>query len=306
MDQSHSQTNQNKGFICFIRLPCRAECATLLTDHHAQVKKMQSSSSSSKRKLSSTITNFEGLEKGLTVRVPTPQQCIVQQQQVNALLKEARELLTPPDRSPLHLPYLRNGSKFQGIQSSHQPDASNNNVTEYTVTVEMKEVNLAEDYLCGYLTIENLTAEYPTLTTLFEAEVIGPESKSKFRTGHRWRTSAHIDFEHWTKFPAFQDLLRAHGVGGEPEDMDDLCPLNYIAAPGLFMRWKERFLVPDHRIEKIEGASYKGFYYMYYDKRTRTFDGYYYHDYATTTTDKFQRIQLQHCEDKASAYSAFR
>lgn len=28
------------------------------------------------------------------------------------------------------------------------------------------------------------------------------------------------------------------------------------------MRWKERFLVPDHRIRSINGASYAGFYYV--------------------------------------------
>ena len=28
------------------------------------------------------------------------------------------------------------------------------------------------------------------------------------------------------------------------------------------MRWKERFLVPDHRVGNISGASFAGFYYM--------------------------------------------
>jgi hypothetical protein len=30
----------------------------------------------------------------------------------------------------------------------------------------------------------------------------------------------------------------------------------------LFMRWKEQFLVPDHRVRSINGASYAGFYYI--------------------------------------------
>lgn len=29
------------------------------------------------------------------------------------------------------------------------------------------------------------------------------------------------------------------------------------------MRWKERFLVPDHRVNHINGASFAGFYYIY-------------------------------------------
>ena len=28
------------------------------------------------------------------------------------------------------------------------------------------------------------------------------------------------------------------------------------------MRWKERFLVPDHRVSQINGASFAGFYYI--------------------------------------------
>ncbi len=32
-----------------------------------------------------------------------------------------------------------------------------------------------------------------------------------------------------------------------------------------FMRWKERFLVPDHRVRDINGASFAGFYYLQID-----------------------------------------
>jgi len=31
------------------------------------------------------------------------------------------------------------------------------------------------------------------------------------------------------------------------------------------MRWKERFLVPDHRVQDINGASFAGFYYVCVD-----------------------------------------
>jgi len=30
----------------------------------------------------------------------------------------------------------------------------------------------------------------------------------------------------------------------------------------VFMRWKEKFLVPDHRVKDINGASFAGFYYI--------------------------------------------
>lgn len=44
-------------------------------------------------------------------------------------------------------------------------------------------MDVRESFLCGYLTIHNLTQEYPQLTTFFEAEVIGP--KYNFTTG-KW------------------------------------------------------------------------------------------------------------------------
>ncbi len=44
------------------------------------------------------------------------------------------------------------------------------------------------------------------------------------------------------------------------------------------MRWKERFLVPDHKITQVTGASYSGFYYTYMDLSNGCIDGYYYHN----------------------------
>lgn len=47
--------------------------------------------------------------------------------------------------------------------------------------------------------------------------------------------------------------------------------------PGhIFMRWKEMFLLPDHRVQNVAGATYAGFYYIAYHVDSNTFDGYYY------------------------------
>lgn len=254
-----------------------------------------------------SATDFEGLQPWITVQVPSPPLNRAHQQQVDSLVRDARELLTPPERSPLHLPYLYNGSKFCGKQCSRSENSLENQ-NEYNVTVEIKEVDLSQDYLCGYLTIENLTTNYPTLTTFFEGEVIGGHSKHNFRTGHRWRSDAFVDLQYWRKFPAFLDFLEEQKIDIEndaPKNLDLVRPPNQITAPGLFMRWKEWFLVPDHRIEKIEGASYDGFYYMYYDKRNKRFEGYYYHD-SKTSTDQYQYIELNYSEEMYSAYAAFR
>ena len=258
-----------------------------------------------------SATDFEGLEPRVTVQVASPPLSRIHQEQVERLTRDARALLRPPDRSPLHLPFLRNGSRFSGKQTSHVSNPHNSGADipmEYNVTVDIKEVDLNQDYLSGYLTIKNLTENYPTLTTFFEAEILGEGSRHNFRTGNRWRCSPLVDQEYWGKFPAFHDLLADQGITlhpDEPNDLTQIRPLNHLTSKGIFMRWKEWFLVPDHRIQRIEGASYDGFYYMYYDKTRRSFDGYYYHDFRPGS-NQFQRIELEYSEQPYSSYSAFR
>ena len=45
----------------------------------------------------------------------------------------------------------------------------------------------------------------------------------------------------------------------------------------MFMRWKEKFLVPDHRVREISGASFEGFYYICFNQVLGTITGIYYH-----------------------------
>ena len=55
---------------------------------------------------------------------------------------------------------------------------------------------------------------------------------------------------HWGRFPAFRyvrnELKKPHLT---MKDAD---------RGAVFMRWKERFLVPDHRVQDISGASFAG------------------------------------------------
>ena len=61
--------------------------------------------------------------------------------------------------------------------------------------------------------------------------------------------------KHWKQFPAFgrrevQGSLEAPGYTLRDE---------VGAGRGcVFMRWKERFLVPDHKVKDINGASFAG------------------------------------------------
>lgn len=45
----------------------------------------------------------------------------------------------------------------------------------------------------------------------------------------------------------------------------------------LFMRWKEYFLVPDHRVRTINGASFEGFYYICFNQISGDIEGIYFH-----------------------------
>ena len=127
------------------------------------------------------------------------------------------------------------------------------------------------------------TQEFPNLTTFFEAEIIGP--KHSFET-NKWSASHETDQRHWSKFQAFSPHMSTFASGSKSEiaDLASACDNSFT-----FMRWKELFLVPDHTIREINGASFAGFYYCCYDATTCTLLGYYFH----TGSELFQSLHLQ-------------
>jgi glucose-induced degradation protein 4 len=159
----------------------------------------------------------------------------------------------------------------------------------YDVQVEIKHVDLRESFLCGYLRIQGvwghppllfsiegaaltdagLTEDHPTLTTYFEGEIIG--TKYHFITNHEsWGANDKVDLNHWSKFHAFRPFHRAARKG--PVMIRDVAQRENI-----FMRWKEHFLVPDHRVRTISGASFEGFYYICFNQVKGEVSGIYFH-----------------------------
>ncbi|KAF8136612.1 vacuolar import and degradation protein-domain-containing protein [Boletus edulis] len=138
------------------------------------------------------------------------------------------------------------GATFQGTQKSGR--------NSYDVNVTIVDVDFSSSFLCGYLRIRGLTDDWPELTTYFDAEIIG--SRYGFLT-QKWGANEQEDMVHWQRFPAFRhvknELRRPHLT---MPDRD---------RGAVFMRWKERFLVPDHRVQDINGASFAGFYYVCVD-----------------------------------------
>ncbi|KAJ5135205.1 uncharacterized protein N7515_004483 [Penicillium bovifimosum] len=183
--------------------------------------------------------------------------------------------------TPNHTSFLRSGSKFVGTQQSDRQ--------VYNVDVEIKHVDMAESYLCGYLRIQGLTEDHPTLTTFFEGEIIG--TKHTFQTRNEaWGASEKTDLHHWSRFPAWRPLAKQ-------AKRADFTYRNFTQREHIFMRWKESFLVPDHRVRTISGASFEGFYYICFNQIEGTVSGVYFH----AKSERFQQLELKHVEDRGCA-----
>lgn len=116
----------------------------------------------------------------------------------------------------------------------------------------MQNVDFAASFLCGYLRIRGLTDDWPELTTYFDAQIIG--NRYGFLT-QDWGASENDDTTHWGRFAPFQQIKNSSSnpLEGPQWTLED--NKRYGA---VFMRWKERFLVPDHRVQDINGASFAG------------------------------------------------
>ncbi|EDV28268.1 uncharacterized protein TRIADDRAFT_53720 [Trichoplax adhaerens] len=176
---------------------------------------------------------------------------------------------------------LYNGSKFIGSQKSKG--------NSYDVEIILQNVDMENSFICGYLTIKNLTDEYPYLTTFFDGEIIG--KKYPFHT-RKWDADEDVDRKHWDKFSPF--LQFSKNFNSDDFNYDELANLGCV-----FMRWKEHFLVPDHTVRDINGASFAGFYYICFEKSKAKIEGYYYH----RNSERFQSLSLTHvAADNTTVY----
>ncbi len=181
---------------------------------------------------------------------------------------------------------LYSGSRFCG----HQKSKGNC----YDVEVVLQHVDEEEENgeLCGYLMIKGLTDDYPNLTTFFHGEIIG--RKHPFLT-RKWDADEEIDKKHWGKFLSFYQF--AKDFNSDSFDYEALLQSDYV-----FMRWKEQFLVPDHKVRDINGASFAGFYYISLQKSNGTVDGYYFHK----NSEWFQSLTLCHVPERTFQMYEFR
>uniref|UniRef100_UPI00358DFC2E glucose-induced degradation protein 4 homolog n=1 Tax=Myxine glutinosa TaxID=7769 RepID=UPI00358DFC2E len=179
---------------------------------------------------------------------------------------------------------LYSGSKFRG----HQKSKGNS----YDVEVVLKHVDMEKSFLCGYLKIKGLTEEFPVLTTFFDGEII---SKSRPFLTRKWDADEDVDRKHWGKFPAFYHY--SNTFNSDDFDFEELKESDFV-----FMRWKEHFLVPDHKIKDINGASFAGFYYICFQKSAASIEGFYYH----RSSEWFQSLTLNHVPEHSVPIYEFR
>lgn len=176
--------------------------------------------------------------------------------------------------------FLRPGSCFIGTQQSGR--------STYEVNVELKYVDMNRSFLCGYLRIQGLTEDHPMLTTYFEGEMVGPKY-SFFTRRAEWSATDQNDVSHWSRFAAWRN------ISGEARNKDYIHE-NFEEKSHIFMRWKERFLVPDWRVQDIQGASYAGFYYICFHQVSGEIQGFYFHN----KSDRFQQLALTHMPDSGT------
>ncbi|KAI9800361.1 MAG: hypothetical protein M1825_004131 [Sarcosagium campestre] len=174
--------------------------------------------------------------------------------------------------------FLRSGSKFRGTQQSDRQ--------VYEVQVDLKHVDMSQSFLCGYLRIQGLTEDHPTLTTYFEGEIVG--DKYSFQTNHpEWGSNDKVDMQHWARFHAWRPLAKS-------AKKPDFAYKNYMQRENIFMRWKESFLVPDHTVRTITGASFDGFYFICFNQVSGNISGIYFH----AKSEKYQQLELTHIDDR--------
>jgi hypothetical protein len=107
-----------------------------------------------------------------------------------------------------------------------------------------------------------LTESHPQLTTFFTGEIIGQEYG--FQTGERFGATENDDFRHWNRFEQFRrpttrgDIVPPQLFFRDPQPDKSRGETRARDRDFMFLRIKERFLVPDHRVRDISGASFAG------------------------------------------------
>eukprot|EP00056_Hartaetosiga_gracilis_P007953 m.114185 g.114185 ORF g.114185 m.114185 type:complete len:192 (-) comp12813_c1_seq3:1051-1626(-) len=187
-----------------------------------------------------------------------------------------KDKLRPLEKDAL---FLFSGCSFSGTQKSER--------YEFPLKAHFEVVDFEQKSLCGILSIENLTPHLPQLQTYFDVDLV--TSHKEFETTEFFSTRKN-DIEHWTRLPGF------HMEYIDTEDAFDFKTNRYI-----YMRWKERFLIPHDEEQDLRGASFEGFYFVCFDRLNGSISGFYHHD----ACERYQAISLKYEDPHLVPHSAF-
>lgn len=182
-------------------------------------------------------------------------------------MKSSSYDLNASDLSINSVPVFKNNSKFKGTQRNAK--------RKYEVQVTMKIVDILEGYACGYMDTFGMIKENESITSFFEAEIIGPKHS---HITAKWEADKKIDMAHWSKLPGYNPDFVQVPTG------------NINSKDFLFMRWKESFLIPDHSQILVNG-SLAGFYYISLDMNAGNIKGYH---FKKSSHNWFEEISLEY------------
>lgn len=189
-------------------------------------------------------------------------------------------------------PYFSLHTQFVGEQTSGyknnfvKVELCSINIPKYFDSLDIFQPNIT-----GCLTIEGLTKKDPLITTYFDGYIVDGRQFGIYSS--TWPSSSYfnsykvcdkIDLIHWARFQ--------YGIVSFFQDptFDSSTFNGLVNGRHVCMKWKERFLYSDLQKEKLEGASYEGFYYVVMDIVTGNIEGFYYHENSQT----FQKLILHH------------
>ena len=179
---------------------------------------------------------------------------------------------------PKSIAKLRPNTTFKGYQRTGK--------FEYDMTATIQTVDLDQSYACGYLVTKGMTTVNPVIKSFFEVEIIGREYSFETK---KWDTTFESDREHWNRLPGFKNEY----LNGEYDILKD---------SHIFMRWNERFLVPNHK-QVLLNATLDGFYYLSMSKQTGEIAGFH---YLKTASEWFQPVLLKYQFPKSFSSFEFR
>lgn len=175
---------------------------------------------------------------------------------------------------------LRAGACFVGTQHDEWGSCE--------IDVSISSVSVSDSFLSGCIRFKNLVPTCPSVTTYFEAEMIG--SQYNFLTPHTdWGSDARYDLKQWREFPSWdsreeeqlmhlrrQQRQRRRRSSVESIDLLDVRDPQWWNKRHVYMRWKERRMVHPTTQPHRRDFNFDGFYYICFDQEEATIQGLYY------------------------------